>query len=173
MPQFSTLEATSTGEKVVNVGKLWSITAFVRSTGWLISPASVEAITLQLQSACSFQGGCLCHPPCLGTHLCQNPFSLYDDTCQTPLCLSGDFPECQLWLFERKVLGNVRHVNPLTVAVFKLIVLIFASIVFSVVVIVHVVVLCHIGAVSPIIVRQEPEWLQGDRKSSLNRWSWP
>ena len=56
MTQFSTLEATSTGEKVVNMdklwsmGKLWSITAFVRSTSWLISPASVETITLQLQS---------------------------------------------------------------------------------------------------------------------------
>ena len=118
MPHFSTLEGKSTREKVINVGKLWSITALVRSTGWLISPASVEAITLQLQSDlfCSFRSGCLCQNlpclkthlcqnlPCLGTHLCQNfsclgthfchnPFSLYDDTSQTPFCLSGDFPE--------------------------------------------------------------------------------
>ena len=52
MPQLSTLEATSTGEKAANVGQLWSITAFVRSMGWLISPASVEAITLQLNRTC-------------------------------------------------------------------------------------------------------------------------
>ena len=50
MLQFSTLETTSTGQKVVNLGKMWSTAAFVRSTGWLISPASAEAISLQLQS---------------------------------------------------------------------------------------------------------------------------
>ena len=46
MPHFSTVEATST------------------------------RVTLQLQSDlfAVFGAGCLCHTPCLGTHLCQKPF---------------------------------------------------------------------------------------------------
>ena len=166
MPQFSTLEATSTGEKVVNLGKMWSTATLGRRTSWLISPASVEAIALQLQSDLLVVFGAVAFATLLVSELTfaknlscleltfaktLSPFTMI---LPRPLsALLEMFQNAgQLWFFERQVLGNVRHVNPFTVVVFKLVVLIFESIVFSVMVIIHVVVLSHIGVVSPINV---------------------
>ena len=155
MLQFSTLETTSTGEKVVNLGKRWSTAALVRRTSWLIPPPSVGAI-MQLQPDLLVVFGAFAFATifCLGTHLCQNPSCLYDDPSQTPLCLSGDFPEYKSNSGSSNVWssGMSGHVNPFTIVVFKLVVLIFVPTIFSVVVIVQVVALSHIGAVSPIIV---------------------
>ena len=150
------------------MGKLWSITAFVRSTGWLISPTSVEAITLQLQSDLFVVFEAVAFATLLVSELTFTKTFLVSEltfaktlspfTMILPRPLSAlleIFQNAgQLWFFERQVLGNVRHVNPLTVVVFKLVVLIFVSMVFSVVVIIHVVVLSHIGVVSSIIVER-------------------
>ena len=90
MPQFSTLEATSTGEKIVNVDKLWSITTFVQSTSWLIFPSSVETIALQLQPDLFVVFGAVAFATLLVSELtfAKTLFCLYDDPSQTLLCLS-------------------------------------------------------------------------------------
>ena len=135
-------------------------------SGWLISPASVEAITLQLQSDLFVVFGAVAFANLLVSELTfaktflvseltfAKTLSAFTMTLPRPLsALLEIFQNAgRLWFFERQVLGNVRHVNPLTVVVFRLVVFIFVSIVFSVVVIIHVVVHRHIGVVSPIIV---------------------
>ena len=101
--------------------KLWSITTFVHSTGWLIFPSSVETIALQLQPDLFVVFGAVAFATLLVSKLTfaktLSPFTMI---LPRPLsALLEIFQNAgQFWFFERQV-GNVRHVNPLTVVVFK------------------------------------------------------
>ena len=102
MLQFFTLETACAGEKILNMGKMWSLAALGRPTIWLIPPASVEAVTLQLQSDLLF--GAVAFATLLVSELA--------------------FAKTLL-AFERLVLRNAGHVNPFTIVVFELVVHIF------------------------------------------------
>ena len=50
MPRLSTFETTGASEEIIHLSQVSATTPFIRSMSWLVSPASVETITLQLQS---------------------------------------------------------------------------------------------------------------------------
>ena len=50
MRQLSTWDTAGASEEIIHLIQLWATTPIVRSMSWLVSPASVDMIALQLQS---------------------------------------------------------------------------------------------------------------------------
>ena len=122
MPKFPTLKTTGAGEKVVNLGKMRPTAALVRPTSWLLPPASVEAITLQLPSGPFVVFEATTLATLLITELTfARTFLTFTMTLALPLfALLVIFHHTgQLRFFERLVLGNARHVDPFTIVVFE------------------------------------------------------
>ena len=123
---------------------------------WLIFPASVKSIALQLPSnllvvlrttaLSSFQNitGLTLAPAFLASPetLVLSLFALLETLQHTG----------QLWFFERCVLRDARHVDPLIVIFFRFVVFNVIPIVVDIVMVVDVVVLSCISAVVPFVV---------------------
>ena len=109
---------------------------------WLIFPASVKSIALQLPSNLFvvLRTTALFLP--LRKPLLDPFFALLETLQHTG----------QLWFFKRSVLRDARHVDPLIVMVFRFVVLIVVPIVVDIVMVVDVVVLSCISAVVPFVV---------------------
>ena len=161
MPSLTTPETTGASEEVVNLDQLWATTAFVRPASRLVSPASVETITLQLQSDLPV----VCRATALASLLGRKSqivpgLTLAPALLATSRALARPLSALleilqhtsQLRLFQRWVLGDARHVDPPTIVVLEFVILTVVSIVVDGVVVVNVAVLGHIGAVIPLIV---------------------
>ena len=106
MPQLSKFETTGASEEIIHLSQLWATAPFVRSMSRLVSPASVETIALQFQSN-------------LLVLTLAPAFLASPETLARPLSALLEILQDlgQLWFFERGVLRDARHVDPLTIMV--------------------------------------------------------
>ena len=146
MAQLSTFETTGAREEVVHLSQLWATTPFVRSMTWLVSPASVETIALNLLVV--FRDDRPCQPPWLkvsenhGTHLCSSPSCLSRNPCSTPFLPFWRFSSIQT----NSGSSNVASSGMPDMSIHR------PSWSSGCIMVVNVVVLGRIGAVVPLIV---------------------